>query len=195
MIQKAGYIQRTFVIIWSAAKWWTVTWVVLLGIQSVIPILFVILTKASTDSFVALVQSDWDFTHIETTLLPVVLLVFVQVLSRVISSLLAWVRVGQSEQVRDYISELIQVQALRLDISYYEQELFYNLMHRARNEARERPLSLLEGSGVRFRILIDDWLGRAARVLWCVAAAPADHRRVTGVVGHDAVQPATESMA
>ena len=54
---------------------------------------------------------------------------------------------SQSELVRDYITGIVQAHAVQLDMTYYEQNEYYDLIHRVRQQATDRPLMLLEGTG------------------------------------------------
>lgn len=148
------YVPRAFSLVWSAAPAWTSAWVVLLVVQSILPILSVVLTRAFVDSIVGAVRTDWNLEQIQVVLVPFGLLVLVTLFGRILDSIAAWVRIGQSELVRDYLSGVVQIQAARLDMTYYEQNEYYDLIHRAREQARFRPLTLLESSGLLFQNLL-----------------------------------------
>ena len=147
-VNQLRYVPRAFALVWSAATKWTVTWLILLGVQSVLPVITVVLTRTFIDNIVGAVQSQWDMARIQIVLVPFILLIAVTLLGRILNSIAAWVRVGQSENVRDYLSGIVQLQASRLDMSYYEQNEYYDLIHRVREQARHRPLMLLESTGL-----------------------------------------------
>lgn len=153
-LKQLRYVPRAFSLIWAASKGWTTAWLVLLVIQSIIPVLSVVLTRNFVDSIVGVVQTQWDVAQVEAVLVPFVLLVALFVLERILNSLAAWVRIGQSELVRDYISGIVQAQAISLDMTYYEQNEYYDLIHRVREQARDRPLLLLENTGLLIRSLL-----------------------------------------
>jgi ABC-type multidrug transport system fused ATPase/permease subunit len=58
-----------------------------------------------------------------------------------------WIRTTQSERIQDFMTGLIHDQALSVDLSYYDSPAYYDRLHRARVDARSRPLQLLEGLG------------------------------------------------
>ena len=65
-----------------------------------------------------------------------------------------WVRTAQSERVRDHIHELIHEQAMRLDLSFYDDPGYYDQLHRARIDALSQPTALIENAGALVQSLI-----------------------------------------
>ena len=49
-----------------------------------------------------------------------------------------------TQQLTDYINNLIQNQSIRLDLAYYDNPRFYDVFHRAQQEAAFRPIRILE---------------------------------------------------
>jgi ATP-binding cassette subfamily B protein len=62
----------------------------------------------------------------------------------------------QAELLKDHISSLIHDKSVEADLAFYESAEFYDRLHRARDEASYRPLTLLEsmGSGVQNSITL-----------------------------------------
>ena len=58
-----------------------------------------------------------------------------------------WVRTIQSELIQDHIAGLVHQKSVELDMGFYEMSHFYDHLHRARADATNRPLTLLESSG------------------------------------------------
>ena len=150
-LKQLRYVPRAFSLVWAAARNWTIAWLVLLVVQSLLPVLIVILTRTFVNDIIGAVAAQWDAAQVQAVLVPFVLLVGLTLASRILESVAAWVRAGQSEIVRDYISGIVQVQANNLDMSYYEENEYYDLIHRVREQARNRPLMLLENVGVLIR--------------------------------------------
>ena len=158
------YIPRAFSLVWSAARIWTSAWLTILIIQSILPIITVVLTRTFVDSVVGAVKTDWNLDQIKVVLVPFGLLVLVTLVSRILDSLAAWVRTGQSEHVRDYLSSIVQIQASSLDMTYYDRTEYYDLIHRVTEQARFRPLTLLESAGLLFQNLLS-MIGLAALLM------------------------------
>jgi len=58
-----------------------------------------------------------------------------------------WIRTAQSERVHDYVMGLIHKKCVEVDLAFYETPEYHDHLHRARNEARYRPIALLESGG------------------------------------------------
>ena len=77
------------------------------------------------------------------TLLVVFCLIFmvtrmVSVLSGVNSDIM-------TQRLMDYISDRVQKQSARLDMSYFDNPEYHDTYHRAQTEANYRPMRILEG--------------------------------------------------
>lgn len=139
------YLPRAWGLVWGAARYWTLAWAALLVVQGLLPVATVYLTRQVVDGLAASLGAPgkgW------AEVLPnLALLAALTLLARILGSLATWVRAAQSELVRDRISELIQDQSLALDLAFYESPEYYDRLHRARSDARYRPLALLDNAG------------------------------------------------
>ena len=140
------YLPRAFVLVWAAARRWTIAWAVLLLVQGLLPVATVYLTRTLVDSLVAALDAG-DWASLRPTLLLVALMAAILLLMEVLRSLTGWVRTAQSELVRDHISGLIHARAMALDLAFYETPEYYDCLHRARVDAINRPVALLENVG------------------------------------------------
>ena len=64
-----------------------------------------------------------------------------------LNSVLGWVRSVQAELVQDHITDLIHVKAVELDLAFYDSPEYYDRLYRARVDAYDRPIALLENVG------------------------------------------------
>jgi hypothetical protein len=53
---------------------------------------------------------------------------------------------AQSEKIQDYVYELIHKQAMNLDMSFYDNNGFYDKLHRARIDVLSRHTALIENA-------------------------------------------------
>ncbi|MBM2813157.1 MAG: Xenobiotic-transporting ATPase [Chloroflexi bacterium] len=88
-----------------------------------------------------------DADRVAHTLFLVALMGGVMVLSELLRSLSTWVRTAQSELVQDYVAGLVHERSIAADLAFYEWPEFYDHLHRARQDAGQRPTALLEGTG------------------------------------------------
>jgi ATP-binding cassette subfamily B protein len=138
---------HTWQLIWSASRYWTLAWVVLLVAQGVLPAVSVLLTRQLVDSVVLVVGQGIDGQTIQTILVPTLLIAGLMVLTQVLTSLSELVRTVQAELVQDDISRRIHTQSMKIDFGCYESSDYNDYLERARSGAGSRSLSLLESSG------------------------------------------------
>ncbi|MDG4596635.1 MAG: ABC transporter ATP-binding protein [Candidatus Contendobacter sp.] len=134
-------------LIWRATRGWTLAWAALVIVQGLLPVAVVLLTRTLVDSLVVAVQAPDDGSALRQTLLWVALMAGLLLLGEALRGVAAWVRAAQAEWLRDHLDDLLHVQAIRLDLSYYETAEYYDQLHRARVDALSRPLALLENLG------------------------------------------------
>jgi len=116
-------------------------------LRGVLPVASVYLTRLVVDSLVDILGKGVDWHAIQPTLLWVGLLALTLLLNESLNSLLTWVRTAQGELVSDHIYDLIHSQSIRLDLGFFETPEFYDQLHRARVDALNRPVALLENLG------------------------------------------------
>lgn len=145
-IAQLSYLQQTFLLVWNAARNWTLAWFVMLVVQGLLPVATVYLTRIIVNSLVAVVGagSSWD---VKLIILPAAFMAGVLLLTEILRSASEWVRTAQSELVQDYISALIHQKSVAVDLAFYESSEYYDRLNRARSDASSRSLSLLENSG------------------------------------------------
>lgn len=131
-----------------ASRGWTIAWAILLSLQSVAPVAMVYLLRESVDRVTPLVKNGFASPDLQPALVTIGLLALVMIASELLSRGHAWVQTAQAEHVRDYISGLVHEKATSLDMSFFETPEYYDLLHRVRTDARQRPLTLLENIGM-----------------------------------------------
>jgi ATP-binding cassette subfamily B protein len=152
--------RRALVLVWGAAGWWTVAWGVLLVSQGLIPAGLALLLRALVNRLVA--SHQWA-----SVAPPALGIAGLWIAAQLLSSALAWVREVQAQRVQDEVHRLIHLQALRLDLAFYDHPESYDQLHRARVDAISQPLSLLESLGS----MVQNGLGFLvlAGILWTYA--------------------------
>ena len=139
--------RATLSLLWKSAPMWTVLWMALLAVQGVLPALLVTLTKWVIDSMNEAIGSGRSWETVETVVVPVVLMGGVFLLQRVLSGVVQWVSVAQSEYVDDYVTNLIHEQAATVDYEFYEASEYHDLMEQARSQGTTRVLQLIQNGG------------------------------------------------
>lgn len=142
------YVRRTMVIVWNAAGIFVVLWVFILLLQALLPVLFVVLVRETVDLFVTYSPESTDTSQM---ILIVGATGLVFVLQQYLGSVSRWLNTVQGDRVSDYMREVILTKAIELDLSYFETPAYYDKLHRARMEARMRPLQLIRDIGTLVR--------------------------------------------
>lgn len=141
------YLPRAFALVWTATHYWTLAWSLLLMLQGLIPVVIVYLTRWIVDGLVEAVEAGGSWERVLPTLILVALMAATMLVNELLHSATGWIRVVQSELVRDHIHTLIHQQSVGVDLAFYESPEYYDHLHRARAEAQHRPLALLETAG------------------------------------------------
>jgi ATP-binding cassette, subfamily B, bacterial len=142
-----SYLLQSFHLVWTASRYWTLAWIVLLAIQGLLPATTVYLTRLLVDSVVAVVGAGTSWQNIQTMVIPVALMASVLLLNEFLSATGEWVRTVQSELVQDYISSLVHFKSMAIDLGCYESSEYHDYLNRARSGAGNRSLALLENMG------------------------------------------------
>lgn len=141
------YLPRALKLVWTAARRWTVAWVVLLLLQGLLPAAIVTLTKVLVDSLVAAVDAGGAWEVIRGPLLLALLMAGLLLLTELLRAATRFVRTAQSELVSDHISSLIHDRAISVDLAQYETPAYHDRLHRARVDSRHRAVALVENLG------------------------------------------------
>jgi len=152
--------RHALALVWRAAGWWTVAWGILLVAQGLVPAGLALLLRTLVNRLVA--SPGWS-----AVAPPAIGIAVLWVVAQLLSSALSWVRAVQAELVGDEVHRLIQLQALRLDLSFYDHPDSYDMLYRAQVDAFSQPLALLESLGS----LVQNGLGFLvlAGILWTYA--------------------------
>jgi ATP-binding cassette subfamily B protein len=141
------YLPRALKLVWAVARPWTTTWIVLLIIQGLLPAATVYLTKLVVDGVVVAVRNGGSWLNVRPLLISLALLAGVLLLMEVVRNAINWVRTVQAELLQDHITSLIHEKSVAVDLAFYELSDYYDHLHRARREARYRPIALLGNLG------------------------------------------------
>ena len=150
------YIPRTLRIIHRASGGWIFAWLALLIAQGLLPVGIVCVTRQAVDALVGVVKNNHALKGVdgiggllmEGGILPLLALLGLLLIGeQILRSAGQWVRTIQGERIQDHVTGLIHDQALAADLSFYDSPAYYDRLHRARMDARNRPLALLEGMG------------------------------------------------
>jgi ATP-binding cassette subfamily B protein len=134
-------LRQGFGLILQSGRWWTALQLVLLVLQSAIPLVALYLMKMIIDT-VAAGMSGGEANVGRLTLL-VALAGGVAVLGVVLRSLATLVTEVQSLRLSDHVQEILHAKSVEVDLQFYESPGYHDAMHRAQLEAPVRPARIL----------------------------------------------------
>src|ERR1044072_7921509 len=137
------YLPRALQLVWAVARPWTTAWIALLIVHGLLPAAVAYLTKVVVDGVVGALRNGSS----RPVLLPLLLLGGVLLLMEVVRNAINWVRTVQAELLQDHVTALIHEKSVAVDLAFYEMADYYDHLHRARREARYRPVALLGNLG------------------------------------------------
>jgi ATP-binding cassette subfamily B protein len=146
-LPRFSYLPRGLALVWASARGWTAAWAALLLAQGILPVAIVCLTGQLVDNLVAAMVRGGSWPSVRPVLVLVALMAGLMWLADLLRTAARWVRTAQAERVKDHISALIHHQSVAADLAFYECPEFYDRLHRAREDAGYRPVTLVEGLG------------------------------------------------
>ena len=141
------YLPKTFRLIGTLDRGWTVVWACLLFIDSLLPVGTVYLSRVTINSLLSSIGHGTDWAYLRPTLLWILLMALAYVLTQIVQSALTWVRAAQAENLSDSLSHMIHQKAASVDMEFYESPEYYDRLHQALGDLKTRPLALLESTG------------------------------------------------
>jgi ATP-binding cassette subfamily B protein len=124
-----------------------VAWLLLLVVQGLLPISTVYLTRALVNRLTAALGGGGTWATFAPCIVVLGLMAGVLLLLELLRGAASYIRTAQAELLQDYISGLIHQKSVALDLAFYESPDYHDRLHRARDEARYRPVALLESVG------------------------------------------------
>lgn len=130
-------------LVWRSSPRWTVARVVLLVVQSLLPLVSLYLTKLIIDKVAAASTIADKGVNFRQVAFFLGLFVVVTLVSTLCSSLSELVNIAQSQRVTDYMQGIIHAKSVEADLEYYENAQYYDVLQRAQQEAPYRPTQIL----------------------------------------------------
>jgi len=141
------YIPRALQLVWDAARWWTMAWLVLLVVQGLLPVALVYLTRVLVDRLAATAGAGASWDQVQSVLSPAGIMAGLLLLGELMRAATRWVRTAQAELVRDHVSALIHGRAIAADLAHFESPDYHDRLYRARVDSHERPVTLVQNIG------------------------------------------------
>jgi ATP-binding cassette subfamily B protein len=121
--------------------------VLLLLIEGIVPAGLVYLTRILVDQLAALAGTGTSWEGLREVVTPAVLMAALLLLTEILRAGGRLVRTAQADLVRDHVSGLIHNRAVSVDIAQFESPAYHDRLYRARIDAHERPVALVQNIG------------------------------------------------
>ncbi len=142
-VKSVLHLGRTMRLVWSIAPGWTLASIALAVVQGVLPLASAYMIGYIVDAVAAGVTAtdkDAAFAHVAWLIFIAGLIGLAAALAR---SLAALVTEAQGQVITDHISDLIHAKSIAVDLEYYENSKYYDVLHRAQQEAPYRPARIV----------------------------------------------------
>jgi len=140
-------LPRVFALVWAAAPAWTICWGVCLAIQGLLPAAIVYLSRSIVNGVTAAIRNGGAWRDLRSVLLLLAAIAVLALAAELLRGLTVYARTAQSELLADEISSLVHRKSISVDLAFYDSAEFYDHLHRARSEAADRPVALLDNAG------------------------------------------------
>ena len=124
---------------WAAAPVHLAVGSTLWVVQGLLPLAALVLLKRLVDAAAASPARSSE------ALAAVVMLGVVALLAHVAQAVGAFLGEVQGQRVADHVAEVLHAKSLELDLEYYDDPRYYDVLHRAQQEAQYRPLRVVAG--------------------------------------------------
>ncbi len=134
-----NHILEALKLVWVASKKWTLLSIIFQIVQAMLPLVILYLMKLIVDTLTENTGSV-EFSHIMKYMLLFGLVHFVQ---SIVQNFQQLASEAQKQQVIDHLSKVVIEKATTLDISFYENPKFHNILHLAQSQAMYKPIMIL----------------------------------------------------
>ena len=136
-------LRRALSFVWESSRKWALANLALVVIQGLLPLGSLYLIKLLVDE----VSGGFTGSDLSIPLESIVYLILamggVAFLSHAFGTLANLVSKFQTQMVIDHMHGLIHAKSIEVDLEYYENSEYYDMMHRAQQEAPYRPMAIL----------------------------------------------------
>lgn len=131
---------RALQLMWASGPIWTMANLILLILQGTLPLSIMFLTKKVIDAITLQNQHDMHYVLILLAVTAAITLVLT-----VCRSIAKFVFIVQSQAITDFTHNLIHEKSTQIDLEYYDNSDYHDMLHRALEEAVFRPTRIANG--------------------------------------------------
>jgi ATP-binding cassette subfamily B protein len=138
-------IKRALKFVWDASRKLTVTSIVLVFIQGLLPLGMLYLIKLIVDAVTDGIKNADFQSAFESVVWLISLAAIVAILSGLFTILSSLVARLHAQTVTDYMFSILHAKSLEVDLEYYENSDYFDALYRAQKEVGTKPSAILDG--------------------------------------------------
>jgi ATP-binding cassette subfamily B protein len=137
-------IYRALHLVWQSGPRWTLASGALIVVQGLLPLVALYCMKLVVDAVAATVSGSGPADAVQRVFLLMALAAVVALVGAGGRALANLVNDVQIQQVTDHMYDILHAKSTQADLAYYENPKYYDTLHRAQEEAPERPQSIVQ---------------------------------------------------
>ena len=143
-LRRTTYLGRALKLLWKSSRGWAIARILVLIVQGIIPLLLLYVTKQIVDT-VALGMQGADLEEaFQKILQSIAIAAGLALLNSSAQTLTKLIEEVQAIAVTDRIYELLHRKAIQVELAYYENAEYYDVLHRAQSQAANIPTKILK---------------------------------------------------
>jgi ATP-binding cassette, subfamily B, bacterial len=143
--QRLTQSARAIRLVWNSGPIWLILDIAVAFLNSFPPLLLLFLTKIIVDQLtIDLAKADANSETIFFSIIPVIAAMLItMLLMSTMQGMAAYISLGQAQKIEKYIYGLIHKKSVELDLEYYDDASYQDIMHLAQQQALSRPRALV----------------------------------------------------
>jgi len=136
-------IKRALLFVWHSAPTLTTIKVILIILQGLLPLALLYLTKLVVDTVATSLTLSDKQAALSQIMVLLALFGGVTLVTSVSESLSQLVSILQYQKVTDYMAGILHDKSMAVDLEYYENAEYYDMLQRAQQDAPELPNKII----------------------------------------------------
>lgn len=141
--RRSVYFKPTLKLVWESAPRWLMAKIVLVTINSFMPFVRIYTLKLLVDAVTAGFAAADKATAYKQVVFYVVLMGGINLFDSVLGLLLTLVGTAHQKVTTEYMHDVLHSKAIELDLEHYENSEYYDILERAKGEANQGPMRLV----------------------------------------------------
>ena len=146
MLDFFNRLKGAFVLLWQASPGWAVARGVVLFLQGTLPLASLYLIKLIIDTLTEGYGAGDPSFVLQETILYLGLIAVIIIIIAICDALDEMINTAQTQRIVDHVEAALYRKAIEIDMEYYEDSHYHNVLQRAQRDAKSRPNLILRHS-------------------------------------------------